>query len=65
MQENVNLILGLNPFEIRAGLKPDDERTGAVRDGLNPFEIRAGLKHRGRHDGRWYPVLIPLKSGLA
>ena len=38
---------GLNPFEIRAGLKPPAGGHGFWRRSLNPFEIRAGLKpHR-------------------
>ena len=35
---------GLNPFEIRAGLKPQWPSASARSASLNPFEIRAGLK---------------------
>ena len=35
---------GLNPFEIRAGLKPEDYKEATIDWRLNPFEIRAGLK---------------------
>ena len=34
----------LNPFEIRAGLKPTGSAKIMRPVGLNPFEIRAGLK---------------------
>ena len=38
-------IHGLNPFEIRAGLKPTTAAAQcSAAIGLNPFEIRAGLK---------------------
>ena len=57
---------GLNPFEIRAGLKrapsPDNDFVLC----LNPFEIRAGLKRR-LADGRVHgPGLNPfeIRAGL-
>ena len=38
---------GLNPFEIRAGLKQGSPSWLWPIIGLNPFEIRAGLKQSG------------------
>ena len=38
------VLSGLNPFEIRAGLKPEKAKAQLVLNRLNPFEIRAGLK---------------------
>ena len=35
----------LNPFEIRAGLGPGQDKRIANLARLNPFEIRAGLGH--------------------
>ena len=40
---SIGLRVGLNPFEIRAGLKRALHRKGDLIS-LNPFEIRAGLK---------------------
>ena len=35
---------GLNPFEIRGGLKRSPPPSSIELPGLNPFEIRGGLK---------------------
>ena len=39
--------ISLNPFEFRAGLKPDNAMSEQLLAGLNPFEFRAGLKPTG------------------
>ena len=40
------IVIGLNPFEIRAGLlRQTNCVLGHWGCGLNPFEIRAGLLH--------------------
>ncbi len=58
---------GLNPFEIRAGLKQGSPSWLWPIIGLNPFEIRAGLKLFARlPDGRTIESLNPfeIRAGL-
>ncbi len=55
---------GLNPFEIRAGLKRCGPTKPPKPTSLNPFEIRAGLKPYCLLSLLRSFVLIPLKSGL-
>ena len=57
---------GLNPFEIRGGLKPGKPVEVTLDLGLNPFEIRGGLKLDEVFGvSKIQTVLIPLKSGVA
>ncbi len=54
---------GLNPFEIRAGLRVTKQQTIAAVERLNPFEIRAGLRGEAIEALDKMLVLIPLRSG--
>ena len=42
--DKANVLAGLNPFEIRASLKPTPSTETLAKRRLNPFEIRASLK---------------------
>ena len=44
MDENKALVLGLNPFEIRASVQPRSQWHKRVNRSLNPFEIRASVQ---------------------
>ena len=56
---------GLNPFEIRGGLKRCLRSRPCTKPRLNPFEIRGGLKLELDTSPESLDVLIPLKSGVA
>ena len=60
-----NSQIGLNPFEIRGGLKLSADEKAWLEEGLNPFEIRGGLKPSNDKAREIARVLIPLKSGVA
>ena len=60
------MLNSLNPFEIRASLKPQQTRCCPTVLSLNPFEIRASLKqYIPVYFEKVFTVLIPLKSGQA
>ena len=54
---------GLNPFEIRAGVRTWRLAQSDVRPRLNPFEIRAGVRTISTKWGSRRRCLNPLRSG--